>query len=189
MRAVILGLTLVAALSGHANAQAFGLSVGQKLDQIPGAQVSADDPAQYLIIPPKPDAAFPTYKAYIYPETGLCEVDGYGPALEGAEGAKAAIIYQAKMAAELDKSFGKGAEDIYGDGSATSTIEDDLLAAEISVQRTYSKQANTLPDGVSSVVLFLQSEEGIPQVSVAYYFDNEDACMTARDAAIDAPGN
>jgi hypothetical protein len=188
MRALLLGLTLMAALSSQASAQAFGLSSGQSLDRIPNPEATADDPNYFVVAPPEPDAGFERYKAYVYPETGLCEVDGFAPARPGAEGAKAAVALQAKMAAELDGKYGKGVEDTYGDGSATSTVEEDLLAEAVSVQRSYTAESNTLPDGVSSVTLFLQSEGGMPQVSVAYAFDNEDACLTARNAAIDKAG-
>jgi hypothetical protein len=186
MRAVLLGLSIVAALSGQASAQAFGFVAGTPLIDIPSAVATdGEEPYEFEVTPPAPDSHFSKYIAYVYPEMGLCTVTGYHPFANDDAGAKDAIAEHKIIGDELDAAFGPAVDEEFGDGEATDTQETGLLNATLQVVRAYQAPDAKIPAGVDRVVLYMNSENDAPSVSVSYEY-NGDACLDARNKAIDA---
>jgi len=174
----LLSFALDALLASNANAQAFGVAMGEPVTKYNGKN---QDGITYDITVPQPNSEFEFYTADATPTTGICNVTGTGkPHNDDPSGIsvqKAAKKLKTGLTAKFgnSKSFGLTLDEvIYDDPDLVWALKEDIASVHVAWHKKYGSQ---LPPGVKQVSLgILATDDKTARILLYYNFDNDDRC-------------
>ena len=183
MKLFFMALASVAMLANQspANAQAFGLQMGQKHGEL---NVKEDGGGMlYFIIPPIPHPDFESYLALITPKGGLCRVTGIGKMLPNDPVGMAVKIRFKSLESSLSSKYGSSKRSDFLKSDSIFRKEQEWVMGIFKQERYLftvwdSEQKSNLPRNLDSINLQVQAADHAASfVNVSYQFSNFDLCL------------
>ena len=179
MRTLI--FTILLLCSGMANAQAFGVNMGEPVSKYAGV---ASGDFTYRVKVPQPNSEFEFYTVLATPSTGICSITGYGKDYKNdAYGTQVRSSYNGLQEA-LNSKYGRNKSFDFIRNGALWDDADEFIWSLHKNERTLTtywddEELSNMPANMGSVNLRVTAVS--PQaayVVLTYRFDNIDACLS-----------
>lgn len=179
-RFAFLSTLFVIAQTGLASAQAFGVQMGQKAENLKTLENLGN--GSYKINAPLPHPEFEGYVAVVGPTTGVCLVRGVGKNHANDKFGLSIRQKFTELETALQKNYGRFLKtDFLRSGSIWRESSEWVMAIkqnERAYEAAWDKtEGSKLPDGLTEIILYVAAADSSTSwIGLQYRFSNNSAC-------------